>query len=459
VNTYTYDGANRLTTVHGQPALNGSEGSVVSYRYNGLGDRLQQTVNGQTTTFTMDLASGLTQVLDDGANTYLYGNGRIAQVNGSSAQYFLADALGSVRQMTNASGVVVMAKAYDPYGVNTQTLAFSGVQTRYGYTGEQSDSTGMVYLRSRYYAPGMGRFISRDTWGGDDQQPMSYNYWNYTDGNPINRMDPFGSCWVNGPSAEEIPGNTWPGPCSLVGRVKNPKNSDAAYAPESITWNPSVQVNLASDIAQGVPESQYTVNGFEKGALGYNLCGQISLTMILETATGVPDLLHYIWAEGLHSTKGLTSIDDLIESAARVFPKQQEWQGRTYVFNAILFYDGLTGISHWEKTGGSNWYGEDWQGLDVYPKVKSILAAGHYVIAGVTIGGSWGQVVSNGETGHWVVVTGLSRQWEAGSEDSAWNWVRVNNPFSSRVEYYPWQYFKDSMHEQSFALGELWHNK
>jgi hypothetical protein len=31
---------------------------VVSYRYNGLGDRLQETAGGVTTTFTMDLAAG-----------------------------------------------------------------------------------------------------------------------------------------------------------------------------------------------------------------------------------------------------------------------------------------------------------------------------------------------------------------------------------------------------------------
>jgi hypothetical protein len=54
-------------------------------RTDGLGNRFQETVNplsgagGVTTTFTMDLNSGLSQVLDDGANAYLYGAGRIAQ--------------------------------------------------------------------------------------------------------------------------------------------------------------------------------------------------------------------------------------------------------------------------------------------------------------------------------------------------------------------------------------------
>jgi hypothetical protein len=38
-----------------------------------MGDRLQQAVNGQTTTFAMDLNLGLAQALSDGTNSYTYG--------------------------------------------------------------------------------------------------------------------------------------------------------------------------------------------------------------------------------------------------------------------------------------------------------------------------------------------------------------------------------------------------
>ncbi len=55
-----------------------------------------------TTNYTLDLAAGLTQVVDDGTNTYLYGNGRIAQVD-STTEYFLGDALGSVRQLADSA--------------------------------------------------------------------------------------------------------------------------------------------------------------------------------------------------------------------------------------------------------------------------------------------------------------------------------------------------------------------
>jgi uncharacterized protein RhaS with RHS repeats len=50
----------------------------------------------------------------------------------------------------------------------------------------------MVYLRARYYAPTDGRFLSRDTWEGDANKPMSYNAWLYTYANPVNLTDSSG---------------------------------------------------------------------------------------------------------------------------------------------------------------------------------------------------------------------------------------------------------------------------
>lgn len=50
----------------------------------------------------------------------------------------------------------------------------------------------MLYLRARYYAPGMGRFLTKDTWQGNIHLPLSLNSWNYTNASPINYVDPSG---------------------------------------------------------------------------------------------------------------------------------------------------------------------------------------------------------------------------------------------------------------------------
>src|SRR3972149_4905606 len=94
------DSANRLVTV--------TQGAnVYAFAYNGLGDRLRQTANGVTTTYTLDLNAGLTQVLADGTNTYLCDNSRIVQQSVTSTDYILGGALGSVRQLADSSGAVM----------------------------------------------------------------------------------------------------------------------------------------------------------------------------------------------------------------------------------------------------------------------------------------------------------------------------------------------------------------
>ncbi len=124
-------------------------------------------------------------------NVYFYGNGQVAQYRGAQAEYFLGDALGSVRQMVDANGNVVLAKDYQPYG---EELGHTGSgYSSYGFTAEMTDLTGLVYLRARYYAPWQGRFLSRDVWDGDYNQPLSLNKWLYASANPINLVDPAGT--------------------------------------------------------------------------------------------------------------------------------------------------------------------------------------------------------------------------------------------------------------------------
>jgi len=182
--TYTHDVANRLVTLKQGTAI------TTTFGYNGLGHRLRQVTNVVTITYSLDLASGLTQVLADGTNTYLYGNGRIAQQNAALTDYFLPDALGSVRQMATITGTVTLAKGYQPFG--SVLTSSGGGASNYGFTGEWTDASGLQHLRARYYAPWQGRFLSADPWAGDPNRPMSYNKWLYAYANPILITDPTG---------------------------------------------------------------------------------------------------------------------------------------------------------------------------------------------------------------------------------------------------------------------------
>jgi RHS repeat-associated protein len=97
-----------------------------------------------------------------------------------------------VRQLVDPAGGVTLARSYAPFG-STLSSAGSGT-TAFAFTGEQADTTGLVYLRARYMSPSQGRFISRDTWGGDAYVALTLNLWLYANANPLNARDPSGHC-------------------------------------------------------------------------------------------------------------------------------------------------------------------------------------------------------------------------------------------------------------------------
>jgi RHS repeat-associated protein len=68
--------------------------------------------------------------------------------------HHLTDGLGFVRALTDATGAILGTVERTPYG--------GTVPTDFGYTGEYTDPTEMLYLRARHYDPATGVFPSLD---------------------------------------------------------------------------------------------------------------------------------------------------------------------------------------------------------------------------------------------------------------------------------------------------------
>ena len=81
--------------------------------------------------------------------------------------------VGSVRQLTDASGALTFGQSFDPFG-NLTNLSGTGGSS-YGYVGEWTDGTGLPYLRARYYSPAQGRFLTKDPFSGFLGQPSTLN--------------------------------------------------------------------------------------------------------------------------------------------------------------------------------------------------------------------------------------------------------------------------------------------
>jgi RHS repeat-associated protein len=147
----------------------------VNYVYDVFGNRIEKDVTaGATTTvtrFTYDQGNVWADL--DGSNNlvtrreYLDGVDQVfaRMAAGGATAFYLTDRLGSVRDITDATGAVQDHLNYDGFGnvLNETNPAFGD---RYRYTGREFDvETGLQYNRARYYDPTTGRWSTQDPEG------------------------------------------------------------------------------------------------------------------------------------------------------------------------------------------------------------------------------------------------------------------------------------------------------
>jgi len=191
---YHWDSQNRLIEADVTTA-SGTTQTVYQYDVDGI--RVSQTTAGQETRYLIDTVQPYAQVLLEYrpsgliVASYVYGNALISQNRGGVLSYYLVDALGSTRALTNASGIVTDRYVYDVFG---RMLSQTGnTVNSYLFGGQQTDSsTGLEYLRARYMNAGTGRFVSRDDTPGVLHDPLSFNGYIYAGADGVNETDPGG---------------------------------------------------------------------------------------------------------------------------------------------------------------------------------------------------------------------------------------------------------------------------
>ena len=190
---YTYDAENRLTKAEDFVAGNPTPSATSTYRYDGLGRRIEIDANGVTRRYMYDGADILLEY--DGSNVlqarYTHGPGidePIAVTKGGATFFYHQDGLGSVTDLTDNTGATAKSYSYDAYGTlvdQTGTL-----DQPYTYTGRELDQeTGLYYYRERFYDAQTGRFLQKDPLGVKAVGP---NLYAYVLGNPIRFNDPYG---------------------------------------------------------------------------------------------------------------------------------------------------------------------------------------------------------------------------------------------------------------------------
>lgn len=181
--TYAYDSENRLTSVH-------SPLDTVTYSYDALGRRVGRSCMHGSAHYFHALGQVVLEVDQSGQSTsYVYGPrlDELLAMRRPEGEYYVShDGLGSVTNLTDASGAIVGSFSYDSYGA---PRIAGTISSPYLFTGREYDSdTGLYYYRARYYDPGTGRFLTPDPLG----LAGGFNRYTYVGNNPVNFIDPLG---------------------------------------------------------------------------------------------------------------------------------------------------------------------------------------------------------------------------------------------------------------------------
>ncbi|MBJ6362780.1 RHS repeat domain-containing protein, partial [Paenibacillus sp. GCM10012307] len=190
--SYAYDDRDRLTKVVTE------NNQTVTYRYNGDGLLTERTEAGVTTRYYYDGSDIIAEgIVSNGAVThkasYLRGKGLVARVDASGSRaYYSHNGHGDVTQLTDQAGNVLNSYTYDMWG--NPLTASETVPNLFRYSGEYWDeTTGLQYLRARWYDPSVGRFMNEDTYEGELNYPLSLNLYTYVHNNPLRYIDPSGN--------------------------------------------------------------------------------------------------------------------------------------------------------------------------------------------------------------------------------------------------------------------------
>ena len=186
----TWEKGRRLTSIKEGP-------EEVTFGYDVFGQRNKKTAGGETTNYIYENGKLLRQITGSEVMTFIYGSeGIIGFKLGTSRYLYRKNVFGDVEEIYDESGTLVGKYSYTAFGECEIETDANGIATKnpIRYRGYYFDEeTGFYYLKTRYYDPETGRFITIDDVSYLAPDTINgLNLYAYCGNNPINYYDPDG---------------------------------------------------------------------------------------------------------------------------------------------------------------------------------------------------------------------------------------------------------------------------
>ena len=191
--TLTWEKGRRLKS-----ASNGSES--VTYTYDAFGMRKSKTAGGTETSYVYEKGKLTREIRGSEKIDYLYGEDGIIGIKIGGEKYlYRKNVFGDVTEIYNEAGTLVGKYNYNAFGECEIEKDEGGIAEKNAirYRGYYYDEeTGFYYLKTRYYDPEIGRFITiDDTSYLDPDSVNGLNLYAYCGNNPVMNVDPEGTSW------------------------------------------------------------------------------------------------------------------------------------------------------------------------------------------------------------------------------------------------------------------------
>ncbi len=186
VSFYEYDELNQLVKT--------TEGNKkISYAYNGEGYRVQKSINGQVSNYLYEADKVVLETNGTGAQTArnVYGTNLVSRTADNDTAYYLYNGHADVVALLSTTGSTLASYYYDAFGNATEKTGTASNPYRYaGY--RYDEETDVYYLNARYYDAKIARFMTEDTYTGQQNDPLSLNLYTYCHNEPMMYIDPTG---------------------------------------------------------------------------------------------------------------------------------------------------------------------------------------------------------------------------------------------------------------------------